>query len=175
MNSLVFLGSSWLWFLFTIQFLLSCYPERWNKLDSGRAWVCRLGWAAGRLGFREHPQNSVTGIWEQIGFPFFNLLSLIIEPFSVAYPGGHWGARAPRGPKRGGKKEGRKWNKKGKKREKKGEKRGGAKEEGRKRKGKREKGGETKRNKCKRKLKKTKNKSGDPGVKMERLWQKGAN
>ena len=55
----------------------------------------RLGWAAGRLGFRGHPQNRVTGIWGQIGFRFFNLLSLIIETFSVAYPGGIGGTCPP--------------------------------------------------------------------------------
>ena len=129
--------------------------------------MCRLGWAAGRLGFRGHPQNRVTGIWGQIGFPFFNLLSLIIETFSVAYPGGHRGHVLP-GGLRGAPKGGAQM-KEERKKERKKERKGGAKEEGRKRKGKREKGGERKRNKCKRKVKKTKNKSGDPGVTMERL------
>ena len=94
--------------------------------------MCRLGWAAGRLDFRGHPQNRVTGIWGQIGFPFFNLLSLIIETFSVAYPGGHRGHVPPGGlggaPKRRGANERRK-EKGGKKRKKRGRKRGGAKKE----------------------------------------------
>ena len=151
MNSLVFWGSSWLWFLFTIQFLLSCYPERWNRLDTGRAWVCRLVWAAGRLGFRGHPQNRVTGIWGQIGFLFFNLLSLIIETFSVAYPGGHRGHVPPGGlrgaPERRCANERRK-----EKREKKRKKRG-RKREGAKKKRKEREGGERKKTNAKEKWK----------------------
>ena len=100
--------------------------------------MCRLGWAAGRLGFRGHPQNRVTGIWGQIGFPFFNLLSLIIETFSVAYPGGHRGHVPPGGlrgaPKRRGANERRK-EKREKKERKGGRKRGGAKKKRKEREG----------------------------------------